>query len=209
MTAAIPQGARLVLATHNTHKVSELAAILSEVVPGFQREWLVSAADLDAPEPVEDGVTFAQNSLIKARAMAQATGLPAIADDSGIIVDVLGGAPGIFSARWCGHHGDDAANLDLLLAQLSDVPDHARGAAFVAYASLVTPAGQEVFERGDIRGTLLRERHGAGGFGYDPIFRPDGMEQSLAEVSAEEKNRISHRSAAFRALAPHIAAALS
>jgi XTP/dITP diphosphohydrolase len=170
---------------------------------------VVGARDLGAPEPVEDGVTFEANALIKARALAAFSGLPAVADDSGIAVDVLGGSPGVFSARWSGRHGDDDANLDLLLAQLSDVPDEHRGARFVCAAALVTPDGTEVVRLGEMRGTLLRARRGAGGFGYDPIFRPDGETRSSAELSPDEKNAISHRGKAFRALAPDVAAVLS
>jgi XTP/dITP diphosphohydrolase len=158
-------------------------------------------------------VTFAENSLLKARTVAEATGLVAIADDSGLAVDVLGGAPGIFSARWAGRHGDDAANLQLLLAQLADVPDEHRGAAFVCAAALAAPASDsvpanEVVQYGQLEGTLLREPRGDGGFGYDPILQPKGMDRSCAELSAEEKNAISHRGQAFRALLPAIVEAL-
>jgi len=199
---------RLVLATHNAHKVREVRQILAEAIPGFDPEDLVSAPDLGAAEPVEDGVTFAENALIKARAIAAHTHLPAIADDSGLAVDVLGGAPGIFSARWCGRHGDDRANLDLLLAQLAEVSDAHRGAAFVCAAALVLPDGREVVEHGEMRGRLLRAPVGSGGFGYDPILVPDGETRSSAQLTPEEKNARSHRGAAFRALAPAIAAAL-
>lgn len=199
---------RLVLATHNAHKVREVRQILAEAIDGFVPEDLVSAPDLGADEPVEDGVTFAENALIKARAIAAHTHLPAIADDSGLAVDVLGGAPGIFSARWCGRHGDDGANLDLLLAQLAEVSDAQRGAAFVCAAALVLPDGREVVEHGQMRGRLLRAPVGQGGFGYDPILVPDGETRSSAQLTPEEKNARSHRGAAFRALAPAIAAAL-
>jgi XTP/dITP diphosphohydrolase len=212
--SAVPgdaSGPRLVLATHNAHKVGELRDILHAVpaLAGLAPGDVVGARDLGAPEPVEDGVTFEANALIKARALAAFSGLPAVADDSGIAVDVLGGSPGVFSARWSGRHGDDDANLDLLLAQLSDVPDEHRGARFVCAAALVTPDGAEVVRLGEMRGTLLRARCGAGGFGYDPIFRPDGESRSSAELSADEKNAISHRGKAFRALAPDVAAVLS
>ena len=200
---------RLVLATHNAHKLREVRAILAATIPGFDPDDVVSAPDLGADEPVEDGVTFAENALLKARALARATGLVAIADDSGLAVDVLGGAPGIFSARWAGRHGDDAANLDLLLAQLGDVPDAHRGAAFVCAAALVTPEGLEIVHEGRLSGTLLRERAGEGGFGYDPILLPDGETRSCAELTSAEKNAISHRGQAFRALAPEVATALS
>lgn len=205
--------ARLVLATHNAHKLAELRAILvpsgGSGVPGLVADEVVSAAGLGAPEPVEDGLTFSANALLKARALARATGLIAVADDSGLAVDVLGGAPGIFSARWAGRHGDDAANLDLLLAQLADIAPEHRAAQFVCAAALVTPDGHEHVEHGFLRGTLLTERRGTGGFGYDPILLPTGAERSTAELSAAEKNAISHRGEAFRALAPHIAAALA
>lgn len=205
MTAA----PRLVFATSNAHKIVELEAILAPVWEGYEAGVIARMSDFDVDDPVEDGVTFEENSLIKARALARATGLPAIADDSGISVDILGGAPGIFSARWCGRHGDDAANLDLLLAQLADVPDRHRGAAFVSAAALVTPDGREFVERGEVRGTLVRSRRGTGGFGYDPIFVPEGFSRTTAELSAEEKNAISHRGITFRALTPAIIDALA
>jgi XTP/dITP diphosphohydrolase len=174
----------------------------------------VGAGALGLEPPVEDGVTFEANALIKARAIARATGLPAVADDSGISVDVLGGAPGVFSARWSGRHGDDSANNALLLAQLADVPDEHRAARFVCAAALVVPGGgpdgtdAETVLRGEMPGRLLRAEQGAGGFGYDPLFQPDGESRSAGELSPEEKNAISHRGRAFRALAPAIAAAL-
>ena len=210
MTAAdAPRaGARLLLASHNAKKLDELRQILAPAVPGLDPADVRSARDLGAPEPVEDGVTFAENALIKARALAAATGLPAVADDSGLAVDVLGGAPGIFSARWCGRHGDDEANLRLLLAQLADVPDAHRRARFVCAAALVTPGGTEVVETGEMPGTLTREPRGTGGFGYDPILVPDGHDVTSAELAPAQKNAISHRGRALRALAPHIADAL-
>jgi XTP/dITP diphosphohydrolase len=195
---------RVVLATRNAHKIGELRAILADL--GVDVD-LVGVTDYpDVPDVAETELTFAGNALLKAVAVAEATGLPAIADDSGICVDALGGMPGIFSARWAGKHGDDAANLDLLLAQVSDVPDEHRGAAFVCAAALAEPGpdGRRVVEEGRIDGVLLRERHGEGGFGYDPIFRPQGYDVSTAELTAEEKNRISHRRRAFAALAPQL-----
>lgn len=194
--------ARLVLATHNAHKVGELRAILAPVLPGLDPASVVGARDVDAPEPVEDGVTFTENALIKARALAAFTGLPAVADDSGLSVDVLGGAPGIFSARWAGKHGDDAANLALLLAQLADIAEPHRTARFVCAAALVTPDGFEHVETGTLEGVLATEPRGAGGFGYDPILVPVGETRSCAELTPEEKNAISHRGTAFRALVP-------
>jgi XTP/dITP diphosphohydrolase len=200
--------ARLVLATHNAHKVAELRAILAGLVAGLDLADIVGAGDVGAPEPREDGVTFAENALIKARALAARTGLPSVADDSGLCVDVLGGAPGIFSARWAGAHGDDAANLRLLLDQLSDVGPEHRGAHFACAAALVTPDGFEHVEIGEFHGTLTYQPRGAGGFGYDPILVPDGDTRTSAELTPEEKNAISHRGKAFRALAPTIARVL-
>ena len=205
---------RLVLATHNQGKLRELRELLRGQVPGLDVDTqVVDAAVAGAPDVVETGVTFAENSLLKARAVAEATGLVAIADDSGLAVDVLGGAPGIFSARWAGRHGDDAANLRLLLDQLSDVPDGHRGAAFVCAAALAVPAAagtaRETVEYGQLAGILLREPRGEGGFGYDPVLQPVGEDRSCAELSAEEKNAISHRGQAFRALLPAIVEALA
>ncbi|WP_082104273.1 RdgB/HAM1 family non-canonical purine NTP pyrophosphatase [Demequina soli] len=200
--------ARLAIATHNAHKVDEIWAILAPALPGLSRDDAASARDLGAPSPVEDGTSFAENALIKARALAAATGLPAIADDSGIAVDVMGGAPGIFSALWSGRHGADRENLELLLAQMADIPDEHRAAAFVCAAVLVTPDGTEHVVVEESRGTLLREPAGVGGFGYDPIFRADGESVSNAELTPEQKNAISHRGRAFRALAPRVAEVL-
>jgi XTP/dITP diphosphohydrolase len=216
----VPDGARLVLATHNRGKIAELRAILAAELtahPGLElaSEQVVGAGDVGAPEPVEDGVTFAENALIKARALVAATGLPAVADDSGLAVDVLGGAPGIFSARWAGRHGDDVANLELLLAQLRDVRPEHRGAAFVCAAALVTPDGHEVVRTGEMRGVLLDAPRGTHGFGYDPVLLPDDQPdpaapgRSAAELEPAEKNAISHRGTAFRALAPDVVAALA
>lgn len=210
MTAA----PRLVLATHNAGKLRELRELLRGQVPGLDVDTqVVDAAAAGAPDVVETGVTFAENSLLKARAVAAATGLVAIADDSGLAVDVMGGAPGIFSARWAGRHGDDQANLELLLNQVADVPDAHRGAAFVCAAALAVPGtpeepGREEVEYGQLEGTLLRAPRGAGGFGYDPVLQPLGGDRSCAELSAEEKNAISHRGKAFRALLPAIISAL-
>jgi XTP/dITP diphosphohydrolase len=198
---------RVVLATRNAHKLGELRAILAEL--GVDVE-LVGVTDFpDVPDVAETELSFAGNALLKAVAVAEATGLTAIADDSGICVDALNGMPGIFSARWSGKHGADAANLDLLLAQVSDVPDGRRGAQFVCAAALAEPGGRRVVEEGRIEGVLLRERHGEGGFGYDPIFRPDGYEVTTAELTAQEKNRISHRRRAFAALASHLSEGVS
>ncbi|MGP4114367.1 RdgB/HAM1 family non-canonical purine NTP pyrophosphatase [Streptomyces sp. 4N509B] len=194
---------RLVLATRNAHKIAELRAILVEA--GLDGVELVGAdAVPGAPDVAETGVTFAENALLKAHALAQASGLPAVADDSGLCVDVLGGAPGIFSARWAGRHGDDRANLELLLAQLADVPEQHRAAHFACAAALALPDGTEHVTEGRLRGTLRHTPAGGGGFGYDPILQPDGETRTCAELSAEEKNAISHRGRAFRALAPRV-----
>ncbi|MFI2752867.1 RdgB/HAM1 family non-canonical purine NTP pyrophosphatase [Cellulomonas sp. P22] len=199
---------RLVLATHNAHKIVELRAILAPALPGLHPEAVVGARDVGAPEPVEDGVTFAENALLKARALAAFTGLPAVADDSGLAVDVLGGAPGIFSARWAGRHGDDQANLDLLLAQLADIAPEHRGARFTCAAALVTPDGLEHVEVGHLVGTLAAAPRGANGFGYDPVLVPSGYTRTCAELTPTEKNAISHRGQAFRALVPAVVGVL-
>lgn len=201
---------RLVLATRNAHKLDELRSILGAALPSLPPDAVVGADTFPhVPDVVESGVTFAENALLKARALAGATGLVAVADDSGLAVDVLGGAPGIFSARWAGRHGDDRANLELLLAQLGDVPAEHRGAAFVCAAALVVPDGEEVVREGRLVGTLLTTPVGEGGFGYDPIVQPLGQSCSCAQLSPEEKNAISHRGQAFRALAPEIARVLA
>ncbi|PZU49597.1 MAG: non-canonical purine NTP pyrophosphatase, RdgB/HAM1 family [Microbacterium sp.] len=191
---------KVVLATHNPHKVEEFAAIVAAVRPELE------VVGYEGPEPVEDGVTFAQNALIKARTAAVHTGLPALADDSGICVDVLGGAPGVFSAYWAGHRKDAVANVDLLLDQLSDVADPHRSAHFTSVIALVIPGGAEHVVEGIWPGRLATARSGEGGFGYDPVFIPDGQtggaERTAGEFSAAEKNAVSHRARAFVALAP-------
>nr|AUV64103.1 non-canonical purine NTP pyrophosphatase [Streptomyces citricolor] len=191
---------RLVLATRNQHKVTELRAILGDA--GLDVELVGADAYPEIPDVPETGVTFAENALLKAHALARATGLPAVADDSGLCVDVLNGAPGIFSARWAGKHGDDRANLELLLAQLSDISDPHRGAHFACAAALALPDGTERVVEGRLPGTLRTAPAGDGGFGYDPILQPLGEIRTCAELTAEEKNAISHRGQAFRALAP-------
>jgi len=198
---------RVVLATRNPHKVEELREILADVCSELGLEIVGLDAFGDVPDVVEDGVTFEQNAMLKASAAAQTTGLPALADDSGLAVDVLGGTPGIFSARWSGGKGD-RANLELLLAQLGDVRDEHRSAAFVCAAALVMPDGRSAAELGHFQGSVAREARGGGGFGYDPVFVPSGQaagtERTLAEYAAEEKNAVSHRALAFRALVPHL-----
>ncbi|MFJ9694172.1 RdgB/HAM1 family non-canonical purine NTP pyrophosphatase [Kitasatospora sp. NPDC101183] len=191
---------RLILATRNQHKVAELRAILGEA--GLDVELVGADAYPEIPDVPETGVTFAENALLKAHALAKATGLPAVADDSGLCVDVLSGAPGIFSARWSGKHGDDLANLDLLLAQLSDIAEPHRGAHFFCAAALALPDGTERVVEGRLLGTLRTAPAGTNGFGYDPILQPLGETRTCAEMTAEEKNAISHRGQAFRALAP-------
>ncbi|GAA2989947.1 RdgB/HAM1 family non-canonical purine NTP pyrophosphatase [Kitasatospora sp. NPDC058063] len=191
---------RLILATRNQHKVTELRAILADA--GLDVELVGADAYPEIPDVPETGVTFAENALLKAHALARATGLPAVADDSGLCVDVLNGAPGIFSARWSGKHGDDTANLDLLLAQLSDIAEPHRGAHFFCAAALALPDGTERVVEGRLLGTLRTAPAGDGGFGYDPILQPLGETRTCAELTPAEKNAISHRGKAFRALAP-------
>ncbi|WP_137989109.1 RdgB/HAM1 family non-canonical purine NTP pyrophosphatase [Streptomyces vilmorinianum] len=193
---------RLILATRNAGKITELHAILADA--GLTHDLVGADAYPEIPDTKETGVTFAENALLKAHALAQATGLPAIADDSGLCVDVLNGAPGIFSARWSGAHGDDRANLDLLLAQLADIDDDHRGAHFACAAALALPDGTERVVEGRMPGTLRHAPIGTNGFGYDPILQPQGYEVTCAQLSPEEKNAISHRGKAFRALVPVI-----
>jgi len=198
---------QIVLATHNPHKVEEFQAIVAATRPDLE------VVGYDGPEPVEDGVTFAENALIKARAAADHTGLPALADDSGVCVDVLGGSPGVFSAYWAGHAKDASANLNLLLDQLSDIGDPHRTAQFVSTIALVVPVAEgdavEHVVEGIWPGRLATAPSGAGGFGYDPIFVPDGQatgaERTVGEWTADEKNAASHRSRAFVALAALLA----
>ena len=201
---------RVVLATRNAGKIAELSRILAAA--GFADGLAGLETFPGAPDVAETGLTFADNALLKARAIAAYTGLPAVADDSGLCVDALHGLPGVFSARWSGKHGDDRANLDLVLGQLADVA--ARGAQFVCVAALVLPgadddggaARHEWTTTGVLAGSLARAPRGTNGFGYDPIFVPDGMSVTTAELPPEEKDAISHRGRAFRAIAPVIAA---
>jgi len=192
---------RIVLATRNGHKVRELQTILADLIEELDLEIVGMGEFPDVAEVVETGVTFAENATLKAVAAAEATGLPALADDSGLAVDVLGGAPGVFSARWAGTQGQDRANLELLLGQLYDVPDEHRAAAFVCAAVLALPDGTVVVREGRMPGSLAREPRGDNGFGYDPILVVEGDSRTSAELTFEEKNAISHRGKAFRELA--------
>jgi len=200
----------VVLATRNVAKLQEMARILNaEDHDGAQ----IRLAGLEefpgAPDVPETGATFEANALLKARAIADHTGLPAVADDSGLCVDALNGMPGVLSARWAGGHGDDRANLELVLAQVADVPGSRLGAQFVCAAALVVPGSgprdsREWVVTGQVAGRLVREPRGSGGFGYDPIFQPDGFDQTTAEMTPEAKDAISHRGRAFRALTPFV-----
>ncbi|MEJ5998285.1 RdgB/HAM1 family non-canonical purine NTP pyrophosphatase [Corynebacterium sp. H130] len=191
----------LLLASNNKKKAAELA----RVVEGVNILLLKDVEPYE--EPVEDGRTFEDNALIKARAGMKATGLPTLADDSGLAVDELNGMPGVLSARWSGKHGDDEANNDLLLGQMAHVPDERRGCAFVSVCALVLPDGTEHVAKGEWRGMLLRERRGENGFGYDPLFLPDDADgRASAELTAEEKDARSHRGKALAQLADRIAA---
>jgi XTP/dITP diphosphohydrolase len=192
-----------VLATRNAGKIAELGRILADVGGGVEIVGLESFPD--APDVPETGLTFADNALLKARAIAACTGLPAVSDDSGLAADALHGMPGVLSARWAGRHGDDTANLELLLGQLADVDE--RGAAFVCVAALALPdGGGEWTATGVLAGSLARAPRGGNGFGYDPIFVPEGLSVTTAELAPSEKDAISHRGRAFRAIAPVIAA---
>jgi XTP/dITP diphosphohydrolase len=194
---------KLLLATRNTKKLVELRRVLAESAPHVT---LVGLDDVPPyPESPETGLTFEDNALLKAREAASITGLPSVGDDSGLAVDALNGMPGVFSARWSGLPSGtpdrDGANLRLVLAQVGDVPDEHLGAAFVCAAALVWPDGREQVFRGEMRGRLIRTPRGDGGFGYDPIFVADGYELTTAELPPAEKDAISHRGKAFRALA--------
>ncbi|MFJ7216444.1 RdgB/HAM1 family non-canonical purine NTP pyrophosphatase [Amycolatopsis sp. NPDC098790] len=192
---------KLLLATRNEKKLGELRRIL--VAEGISGLEVIGLADVPSfPEAPETAPDFEGNAVAKARDAVAACGLPAIADDSGIAVDALNGMPGVLSARWSGGHGDDDANLDLVLGQLRDVPDERRGAQFVCAAALVLVSGEETVVRGEWRGSLIRARRGANGFGYDPIFVPDGESRTSAEMEPAEKDAVSHRGRALRALLP-------
>lgn len=198
---------KLLLATRNQGKVVEFRRILDAIAPGAIElvglDKFPELGDVD-----ETGSTFQENALLKAREMSEATGLPAIADDSGLCVDALGGDPGIFSARWAGSHGDDRANLEKVLDQLSQTPDDERTAYFICVAALYLPSGKTHCEEGRFYGSILRSPVGDNGFGYDPIFQPDGLTISSAQMSSEEKDSVSHRGKALRAIAPVVLASL-
>ncbi|WP_213454461.1 RdgB/HAM1 family non-canonical purine NTP pyrophosphatase [Rhizomonospora bruguierae] len=201
---------RVLVASHNAKKLAELQRILDAALGGTAVELVDLGAVPEYPEVPETGLTFAENALLKAREGYRRTGLPTVADDSGLAVDALSGMPGVFSARWSGRRGDDraaidGANLDLVLAQIADLPDEHRGAAFVCAAALVGPGGREHLVEGRQPGRLLRAPRGTGGFGYDPIFVADGLDRTNAELTPAEKDAISHRGKAFRVLAKVIA----
>jgi XTP/dITP diphosphohydrolase len=204
---------RLVLATRNQHKVEELRRILGEAALDVELVGLDEPSLPATPEVAETEPTFAGNALLKARAVAAATGLPAVADDSGLCVDALGGMPGVLSARWSGRHGDDRANLELVLAQLADVPDERRGATFVAAAVAVWPPdaerGEALVAEGRWPGRIVRAARGSNGFGYDPIFQPEGETRTSAELADAEKDAQSHRGRALQALVPLLASRLA
>ncbi len=192
---------KVVLATANPGKIVELRRILAGAVE------LIGIDGAYEPGP-ETGATFADNALAKAQEAVHHTGLPSVADDSGLAVDALSGMPGVLSARWAGQHGDDRANLELLLAQVADVPAGRRGAAFVCAAAYALPDGRSEVFVGELRGTVLREPRGTGGFGYDPVLVPIGLTVTTAELPPEQKDAISHRGRAFRLLVPALLAAL-
>lgn len=210
---------QVIVATHNAGKLVEIQRILDGLMDGRQAGIeLLSASDLQLSDPVETGTSFEANALLKAEHAARLSGLPALADDSGLIVDVMGAAPGILSARWSGHHGDDQANINLLLGQLNDIPDTARRSRFVCVAALVIPdlpayamRGCRTTRRGEMLGRIIHRPRGDEGFGYDPIFLPDDQPDRIqegdepltsAQMRPDEKNAISHRSKALAAILP-------
>ncbi|MEV0251367.1 RdgB/HAM1 family non-canonical purine NTP pyrophosphatase [Nocardia sp. NPDC050712] len=196
---------RVLVASRNAKKLTELRRILDEA--GIAGVEIVGLDDVPPYEEApETGATFEENALAKARDGAAATGLPCVADDSGIEVDALNGMPGVLSARWSGRHGDDPANNALLLAQLGDVPDERRGGRFVSTCALVVPGGEELVVRGEWPGTIGRAPQGDGGFGYDPLFFPDGGAVSAGQLTPAEKDAVSHRGRALKQLLPALAA---
>ena len=194
---------KLVIATRNPGKIVELRRILNELSDGAVE--LIGTGEFpDLLDVEETGTTFAENALLKARYTAKVTGLPAIADDSGLCVEALGGNPGLLSARWAGVHGNDEVNVTKVLNELTEVADAKRGAYFICVTALVMPDGREALAEGFFQGRILRAPVGENGFGYDPIFSPLGMSISSAQMSAEEKDAISHRGKSLRAIAPHV-----
>jgi XTP/dITP diphosphohydrolase len=193
---------KLVIASRNDHKIQEMRRILEQA--GLDIELVGIAEFPDLPDVEETGSTFAANAMLKARAVSEFTGLPAVGDDSGLCVDALNGMPGILSARWSGTHGNDQANLELLLVQISQVPTDRRGASFICAAAYVHPDGTEFVVEGQMSGTLIDAPVGTNGFGYDPIFVPQGHQITSAQMSAELKDSISHRGKALAALADQL-----
>jgi XTP/dITP diphosphohydrolase len=201
---------KVFLASANAKKILEMQRILAEHVPGIE---VLGIGDVEGyVEPVEDEPTFEGNALLKARAGVAATGLPSVADDSGLCVDALNGMPGVLSARWAGRDKSDARNNELLLDQLHDVPDERRGAHFACAVAWVLPDGRERVVEGRMDGRIIREQRGSGGFGYDVVFvavEHDAEDLTSAELGPGEKDRISHRGRALRELAPYVAEDLS
>jgi len=192
----------LVVATRNKGKIIEIEALLDGLV-----DQISSAADFrDFPETVEDGATFEENALKKAREAALFTGLPVLADDSGLVVDSLAGRPGVYSARFAGEGAGDAANNERLLEECLEVPEDQRHAAFVCVLAYVTPEGCEQLFTGNVSGRILTVAQGEGGFGYDPLFLVDGFGRSMAELTLGEKNMVSHRAQAFMKFREYLAA---
>lgn len=192
----------IVIASKNLGKIAEFKRILGEV-------GISIITDIEFPDVDESGSTFEENALLKAHAISRYTNLPVLADDSGLAVDYLDGAPGIFSARWSGVHGDDGANIKRLLEDLNGVALENRGAKFIAVLALVRPDGEELLVRGELRGKIRNQPVGVNGFGYDPIFEPENSNRTLGEMSAAEKDAISHRSKALSELTPRIRPFLS
>jgi XTP/dITP diphosphohydrolase len=197
---------KLVLATHNSGKIQEFQRLLAEFVSDVQVLGLKDFPDM--PEIAETGKTFIENSLLKAHGICEFTNLPTLADDSGLCIDYLNGDPGVYSARWSGVHGNDAANIEKVLSQLEGVPLSNRSAHFICEVALVFPTGNELTESGKLSGFITLSPRGTAGFGYDPIFQPVGSELTLGELAHGEKDKISHRGIAMRAIAPRILEAL-
>jgi XTP/dITP diphosphohydrolase len=193
---------KLVLATHNGGKIKEFERLLAEFASDVQVLGLRDFPDM--PDIPETGKTFIENSLLKARGICEFTKLPTLADDSGLCIDYLNGDPGIYSARWSGVHGDDAANIAKVLFQLEGVQPAERSAHFVCEVALVFPSGHELIESGKLSGFITLSPRGSAGFGYDPIFQPIGSDLTLGELAHGEKDKISHRGIAMRAMAPRI-----